>query len=182
MANIEHQILNSEDIYLSGKDIIDICRGETHIVQYHELYKYDSIEQLLEEHGTVTLLYEITAGSGHWVCLYYDINNVLNFFDSYAIGHGVPDSDLKYAEYNLKEGRPYLTLLLEKYKKKLIVNDVKLQAFKKDINTCGRWCGVRLLTRKKYTMKEFQNMFGSTFKNNGDFYVSALTWLQTFDK
>lgn len=181
VKDIEKQIFDSEDVYLSGKNVIDICRGQTHIVQYHELYKYDSIEKLLEQHGTVTILYEITSGSGHWVCMYYDNDYTLNFFDSYAIGGGVPDADLKYAEYNLNEGRPYLTLLLEKYNKKIIINNVRLQAFKKDINTCGRWVGIRLLTRKKYTMKQFQDMF-STFKNHGDFYVSALTWIYTFDQ
>jgi hypothetical protein len=178
MKNIEEQILNAESIDLSGNDIIDICKGETHIVPYHELNNYNSIEELLKPYGTVVLLYELRENFGHWVCLFYDKNNKLNFFDSYGFK---PDEELKYASYNLNNGRPYLTLLLEKYKGDLIVNNKRLQVFKKDINTCGRWVSVRLLTRNKYTMEEFKDLF-KTFKNNGDFYVSAITWNQTLNK
>ena len=175
--NIEEQILNAESIDLSGKDIMDICKNNTEIVPYHELKAYNSIEDLLQAQGSVILLYELRANFGHWVCLYYDKNKTLNFFDSYGMK---PDEELKYASYNLTEGRPYLTLLLEKYKGKFIYNDKRLQVFKNHVNTCGRWVAIRILTKDKYTMKEFQDLF-KTFKNNGDFYVSALTFLQTLD-
>lgn len=173
MNNIEHQILNAERINLSGIDIINICKGKTHIVSYHELNKYESIEKLLEPHGSVVLLYETKYNFGHWVCLYYDRNNDLNFFDSYGMK---PDKELKYAEYNLREGVPYITYLLNKYQGKILVNTKRLQVFKNHINTCGRWTAYRVLTKDKYTLKEFIELF-DTFKNNGDFYISAITYL-----
>jgi hypothetical protein len=176
MKNIEEQILNAERIDLSGQDIVDICKGKTHIVPYHELNKYNSIDELLAPHGSVVLLYETRYDYGHWVCMFYDRNNEFNFFDSYGLK---PDEELKYATYNLNEGRPFLTLLLNKYNGKIIVNNKRLQVFKNDVNTCGRWTAFRVLTRLKYTKNEFIQLF-DTFKNNGDFYISAITYLETF--
>tara|TARA_R110000796_G_scaffold19468_2_gene58400 strand:+ start:1248 stop:1769 length:522 start_codon:yes stop_codon:yes gene_type:complete len=167
-------IKKSESIDLTGDNVRNICEGEVEIVPYHTLGQYSSIENLLEKHGAVILLYETRENFGHYVALFYNKDGDLEFFDSYGFK---PDQELKYATFNLNNGKPFLTLLLEKYNKKLIVNTKRLQIFLKDINTCGRWTSLRVRFRKKYNLREFIHLTMDNKNYNGDFWVSALTYL-----
>lgn len=173
---MEDLINKSEDIDLSGDDVRELCRGQVDIVPYHTLDNYESIEQLLAQYGAVILLYETRENFGHYVALFYNNNGDLEFFDSYGMK---PDEELNYATYNLKNGEPYLTQLLNKYKKKLIVNTEKLQVFKEHINTCGRWTAMRIFFRKEYSLRQFIDLFKNNSHYNGDFWVSAITYLTT---
>tara|TARA_B110000046_G_scaffold117360_1_gene124277 strand:- start:2732 stop:3259 length:528 start_codon:yes stop_codon:yes gene_type:complete len=161
---------------LSGSDLVAICEGQVEVVPYHELNKYKSIEDLLEKYGAVIILYEIRENFGHYTALLYDNTNTLEFFDSYGFK---PDQELKYATYNAEQGVPYLTKLIADYKKPINYSSVKLQKFVRDVNTCGRWTSCRVRLRKKYNLKQFQDLFNKNKYYNGDFFVSALTYLYT---
>ena len=173
---IDTQIANSEQNDLSGEDLLKITEGQTKVVPYHNLNQFESIEELLKDFGSVILLYETRKDFGHYTALLYDKNGVLEFFDSYGLK---PDEELKYAEYNLEEGIPYLTKLLNNYNKPIIYNQSKLQKFIRDVNTCGRWTSLRIRFRNIYNLKDFQELFSRTKHFNGDFFVSALTYLYT---
>jgi len=166
---------NIEKQDLSGEDLINICEGKVEIVPYHELNKYNSIEQLLQKYGAVILLYEVRQNFGHYTALLYDPQGKLEFFDSYGFR---PDQELKYATYNAEEGVPYLTKLLEAYKKPIVYNTIKLQKMLRDINTCGRWTSCRIRLRH-LVLRDFQHLFTKNRYYNGDFFVSALTYLYT---
>lgn len=168
---MEKIINKSEDVDLSGDDVRNLCRGEVEIVPYHTLDNYDSIENLLSKFGAVILLYETRENFGHYVALFYNKDNDLEFFDSYGMK---PDEELNYATYNDKA---YLTDLLKKYNKKIIANTEKLQVFKEDINTCGRWTAMRIFFRKEYSLREFVELFSKNSHYNADFWVSAITFL-----
>jgi len=176
IIKMDEVIKQIESVDLTGEDLTRICRNQIEVVPYHTLNKYNSIEDLLKKFGAVILLYETKENFGHYTALFYDINNQLEFFDSYGLS---PDSELKYATYNLNEGVPFLTLLLKKYTKPINYNKVKFQAFIKDMNTCGRWTSTRIRLRKKYTLPQFTKLFQSNKHYNGDWYVSALTYLYT---
>ena len=167
---------NAESRDLTGEQLKLICRGKVEVVPYHTLNKYESIDDLLSNFGAVILLYETKENFGHYTALYYNSDNDLEFFDSYGFK---PDEELKYATYNLDNGIPYLTNLLKKYQKKVVINTRKFQAFKKDMNTCGRWTSVRILLREKYTLPEFTKLFSNIKYYSGDFWVSAMTFLIT---
>ena len=161
---------------LTGDDLKNICRGKVEIIPYHTLNEYESIEQLLSKFGAVILLYELKENFGHYVALFYNKDNDLEFFDSYGMK---PDEELKYATYNLDNGVPYLTKLLDKRGKKVVVNTRKFQAFKHEVNTCGRWTSIRILFKEQYSLADFTKLFSSFKYYSGDFWVSALTFLIT---
>ena len=98
MENIDFFIANSENKKLKGSDVVKIAGGNTKVVAYHELVNYNSIEELLEEFGSVVLLFETVYNVGHYTCLYYH-KDVLHFFDPYGMK---PDEELKYATYDKK--------------------------------------------------------------------------------
>ena len=171
-----NSIINDiEKVDLTGEDLVRICKGKVKVVPYHELKNYDSIEDLLKEFGAIILLYETKLDFGHYTALHYDNTGRLEFFDSYGLA---PDAELKYAAYNLAQGVPYLTNLLKQYKKPINYNKVRLQKFMKDINTCGRWTSCRI-RMNEYPLADFIKLMKDDMKHNGDWYVSALTYLYT---
>ena len=161
---------------LTGEQLKEICRGQVEIVPYHTLNEYKSIEELLSKFGAIILLYETRENFGHYTALFYNMENDVEFFDSYGFK---PDEELKFATYNLENGIPYLTNLLKKYEKKIVFNEYKFQAFKHEINTCGRWTSIRVRMRKYYSLKEFTKLFREVRHYSGDFWVSALTLMIT---
>ena len=169
-------LTNIEKQDLTGDDIKKICNGNVEVIAYHLLKDYDSIENLLKVHGAIILLYETKQNFGHYTALFYNKANQLEFFDSYGFK---PDEELKYATFNLDNGVPYLTNLLKKYNKPIVYNNKKFQMWAKDMNTCGRWTSVRIRMRHRYDLNEFTQMFSNPKYFNGDFYVSALTYLYT---
>lgn len=166
---------NSESIDLTGDDLRKICNNKLDIVPYHTLGNYKDIDELMGEFKSVILLYETRENFGHYVALFINGNNDLEFFDSYGFS---PDQELKYATYNRINGIPFLTNLLKNYNKKVIINNERLQVFHKDINTCGRWTSLRILM-KNMALRDFINLFTKNRHYNGDFWVSALTYLYT---
>tara|TARA_R110000803_G_scaffold96428_4_gene164596 strand:+ start:208 stop:729 length:522 start_codon:yes stop_codon:yes gene_type:complete len=168
-------ITNLETQDLTGEDLKHICNGLVDIVPYHTLGNYKSIEELMGKYGSVILLYEMRENFGHYVALFMNGNNDLEFFDSYGFK---PDEEIKYATYNQSNGVPHLTQLLKKYNKKIVVNTERLQVFKEHINTCGRWTSLRILLKDK-PLREFIELFTKNRQYNGDFWVSALTYLLT---
>ena len=172
---IDALLQNAEEVDLSGEDIKRICNNQVKVIPYHELANVMSIEELLKPFDAVILLYETKENFGHYTALLIDPDGNLEFFDSYGFA---PDQELKYALY---DNTPYLTNLLKKYDGKIVYNDKQFQEWAKDVNTCGRWTSTRIRMAKKYNLKQFQDLFEGLRYFNGDFMVSALTYLYTFD-
>lgn len=173
--SIDALLQNAETIDLSGEDIKKICNNQVKVIPYHELEGVESIEELLNPFNAVILLYETKQNFGHYTALLIDPNGDLEFFDSYGFA---PDQELNYAKY---DNKPFLTELLSKYKGTIVYNDKQYQEWAKDVNTCGRWTATRVRLAKKYNLKQFQDLFDGLRYFNGDFMVSALTFLYTFD-
>ena len=172
-GSIDYDIYESEKIDLTGKDLEKICEGKVKVISYHELASINSIEELLSPHNAVILLYETKENFGHYTALFIDRNKQLEFFDSYGFA---PDQELNYAKY---DDTPYLTNLLNKYKGNVIHNITNLQKFARDVNTCGRWTATRI-RMKDLTADEFSKLWKTKFYNP-DFFISALTFLYTFN-
>jgi len=173
--SIDALLQNAETIDLSGEDIKKICNNQVKVIPYHELEGVESIEELLNPFNAVILLYETKQNFGHYTALLIDPNGDLEFFDSYGFA---PDQELNYAKY---DNKPFLTELLSKYKGTIVYNDKQYQEWAKDVNTCGRWTATRVRLAKKFNLKQFQDLFDGLRYFNGDFMVSALTFLYTFD-
>ena len=149
----------AEKLNLSGKDILTITKGKCKVMLYEELEQYNTIEDAMGEHGAIALLYQEQKFFGHWACV-LDQGNYIEIYDSY----GVPvDDELKFSEFNMRkhEGtiQPHLTVLLNKSGRKVIHNSRKLQLLRQNVNTCGRYCALRILMRD-LPMDKFNKFIG----------------------
>ena len=155
---------------------MELVEGKTKIISYSDLSKYSSIEEALDPHGSLIILYETKENFGHWVSLFVVDDCTLEFFDPYA--YAIDDELAMVPEYFREESGqdyPHLTQLIKNSAKfsRVIYNQEKLQKLKKDVNTCGRWAGIRTQMRA-VPLKVFQKLFLKQ-KFDPDWYVCALT-------
>lgn len=159
---------------LTGEEVKKIVGQGITIIAYHNLNNYNSIEELCDnETKSAIILYESKLNFGHYCAVILHDNNTVEFFDPYG---NKPDSQLSFAVYDLQFKTPFLTNLLNNFKGKLIYNKNRLQQYHKDVNTCGRWCSIRVRMRKM-NLQSFSLLFSSNRHYRGDFWVSAITFL-----
>ena len=134
-----------EEVALSSTDILELLNGRANIVLYPNLYKYTSIDELLEPYGAFILLFESKPKYGHWTCVFKLDDDTLEFFNPYG---GYPDDSLEYIPnaFSIKSNQDhtYLSHLLLDSPYSLTYNEYKFQKISKDTRTCGRHCVVRL--------------------------------------
>ena len=155
---------------LSDSNILKLVNGKANIMVYENLIHCKSIDEILKPCGACFLLYQNKPNFGHW-CLIFKLNkNTLEFFDPYGY---IPDSELKFVPQEfrklLNEDHTYLLRLLYNSPYNIDYNEHRLQELAKNINTCGRWCVVRLWC-KKMKLQKFANLF-----NCGDKLITILT-------
>jgi len=142
---------------LSAEDIKDLLQEDTKvkIVRFSDLYNYKSLQKLLPKKNSFIVIFIETEDyyRGHWIAL-FRYNNSFEFFDSYGLTEKedyflVPNDTKK--QLNEKD---YLKNL---FKNNLVIENKKdFQQWDKDINTCGRWCVIRIyLFLKGYDLKHF---------------------------
>jgi len=175
---IDKTILNAEEYDLSGADILRITNNDTKLLPYEMLRTYDSLEQVLSEKGSVTILYETSKNYGHWVVILDKGNRNIEFYDPYGLA---PDQELNYDnDYHLRlhggELIPHLTMLIQSGGYKVEYNKEQLQKYLPDVNTCGRYCALRVRF-KDISMNKFNDLLTKNKHYNPDFWVSALTIL-----
>ena len=159
-------------IALSNGDIYKLLDGKCNILTYPELTKYDDIDSAMGKYKALVLLYLSKQNYGHWICVFQRNNNTIEFFDPYGF---FPDDELQFIPEHFREvsGQkyPHLTYLLAKCKyQKIEYNNTRLQKLENNVNTCGRWCVVRLMLRNISIEK-----FVKKFKIDGDSKVTKLT-------
>ena len=154
---------------LSGIEILDYMKNQCNLIQYKDIHKFNNINEMLGKYKKCVILYHTRANYGHWTCL-YEYKDTIYFFDSYGF---IPDDELKFLHRSLKEelnsDHRYLTKLLYESDKKVEYNEYELQEEKKGVNTCGRWCLLRL----KYpsiSVDDFHKIFkrSSHYINNDE--------------
>ena len=176
--SIDTIIKDAEKVSLSGDDILNICDNKCKIMRYQDLENYDTIDQALEPHGAIVILYQHEADFGHWVAVFRVNDTTIEVFDSY----GIPiDSEIDFSPFQIRRHKgekvAHLTHLIEQSQyTKVLENKEPLQKDKKDVSTCGRWSAVRIRFRD-VPLKQFDKMFRNTSCGNPDFIVSALTIL-----
>lgn len=179
MSAIDTQIYDAEKYDLSGKDIHRITDGKCNIIEYEQLKNYNNINDVMGTNRAVIILYETKQNFGHWVCLFSNGNNNLEFFDSYGLSM---DEELKInPNYNrsLNNGTisPHLTLLISMCRGCHVVsNKTQLQKYLHHTNTCGRWVAMRIKYRK-LSLEKFIELFTKNKYYDGDFWISAMTLL-----
>lgn len=138
---IEHY----KSIPLSDSYVRKKLNNMCNIVLYRDLHKYRTIDQLFGPYRCCVLLFESKEGFGHWVCL-FKRDDTISFFDSYS---GYPDDSLPKIDKNFRkisnQMEPILSKMMMNSGYKLEYSSTPLQEKNKKINTCGRWCILRIL-------------------------------------
>lgn len=164
-------------ISLSNVDVVKLLDGKVNLVMYPDIKKYRDIDHLLGKYGACVILYLTSENYGHWCCIFRQGKRCIQFFDSYG---EMIDKALEYEmdpKFRIRGGMnlPLLTKMLydayDKYNIKF--NEFQFQEEEKDVNTCGRFCVVRLWCRDmdEYEFAEF--MYST--KYSPDELVSILT-------
>lgn len=169
----QKQINKHKNIPLSDSDVMRLVEKKAKIVIYSDLNDFDSLDEVMGEHEACFLLYEFKKDFGHWTCLFkMKDGKTIEFFDPYGI---FPDTELDWIPKNFRkisgQDYPLLTSLLYYSPYNLTYNQHAFQKKGEGINTCGRWCALRLVFRE-LSLKGFVKLFKKT---NGDDLVSILT-------
>tara|TARA_R110002153_G_scaffold155426_1_gene307450 strand:+ start:177 stop:692 length:516 start_codon:yes stop_codon:yes gene_type:complete len=130
---------------LSGEDILRALDGKCNLIQYKNIQRYKTIDELLGKYNKCVILYNTTENYGHFTCV-YKYNGTIYFFDSYGI---IPDDELKWQKCYGKDclaPTRYLTKLFYNSKHPIEYNEYPLQEKASGITTCGRW----VINRLKY--------------------------------
>ena len=183
--DISKQELHKIKLEPMGDDDIRTYYPNSRILTYPQLKTYNSIEELLpNDKSHVFLLYLSQPNSGHWTLVSRN-NNVIEFFCSYGSSPSAPLKWLNSDERNrLGESIPYLDLLLNKTKIKVIYNPIDYQdKINLKISTCGRYDCFRLMTILKYNltlaqfyqlMKTVKDKTGLTYDEIVSDYINKL--------
>ena len=168
-------------IPLSDKDVVELVDKKAKVVLYEDLHKYDNINQVFGNYDAIFLMYQQSPTWGHWTCLLKrNKEKQYEFFDPLGVSI---DEQLLWTEpemrKQLNEDYPYLTKLLSETPDtwEIIENKTKFQKDAKDVNSCGRWCAARIVTRK-YPLEAFRKYFDKKGKVNGDDMATIITMLQ----
>ena len=176
-GGIDKDIERAEDVYLSDADVLRITDHKCKILLYSALEHFHNIDSMLAPHGAAIVLYQLEQNVGHWVAIIKQGSKHIEVFDPYALKI---DEELQFSQYNLRRHNgmrvPHLTHLLDNSPYTVSYNDVQLQQFKHHVNTCGRWCALRVRFRSD-SLDEFIALFTKNECYDGDFWVSALTIL-----
>tara|TARA_R110000822_G_scaffold263651_1_gene387921 strand:- start:666 stop:1166 length:501 start_codon:yes stop_codon:yes gene_type:complete len=151
------------NISLSATNVLNLLDNKAQFVQYSDLHRIPTIEQLLGPHKKCVLLYQTSKNYGHYVAV-WEHNNIIFFSDSYG---SKPDSQLNFVPYDMKDelnsNHNYLIRLMYNSGKKVEFNQYKLQSREPDVATCGRW-SVNRLRFPEISIDEYHNIFKQSSK------------------
>jgi hypothetical protein len=174
--NIDKLINQYEKIAIDNEQIMKALDNKTKIILYTDLDKYKNINELLQPHDNVVLLYQTTNNNfGHWTCIWKKDNTVY-FFDPYGMA---PDTEIKFCPYIKKANDQYiLSNMLKSSVYAIETNKTPYQSLtwdKKIVpNTCGRHCIVRLKLRH-LNHDQYKNFMKSAHYDS-DKLVSIMTF------
>ncbi len=157
----------AEKISYSDSDIKRLLDDKVRIIKYSDLSDFKNMDEVFGGCEYVCILYMTKQNFGHWTCILKNpggIRDTYEVFDPYGI---FPDDELNYIDDNFREesnqNRQHLSYLIKdelesKKVKEVFYNKYQLQENMNDINTCGRWCGMRCFLNK-INIKEFIMLF-----------------------
>lgn len=126
---------------LDANDLRGMINVEVNFIDYDDL-KDMTLNQVLSKNGMAIILMHIhnSDGSkrpvGHWIAL-LEYEDHIEHFDSYGLKID--------EELHITHEKPYLGELLKG--KNVKQDHVRIQEIRNDVNTCGRHCVVRCMTK-----------------------------------
>jgi len=147
--------------------------GIKEVIKYSELSTYKSIEDLLpEDKSAVIILIEDKLNSGHWVAV-MRYGKTIEYFNSYGAKW---DTDWKFVNRMVRmilgENTNEMTRLMDKASADgwtTIWNKHRFQHLDSKIQTCGRWCVLRIeMMKMGYNLQEFYDFIKKREKELGE--------------
>lgn len=139
------------------------------VIPYNQLSSYSYLDQLLGRRGMAIILYLSDDHYGHWTCVFRRRDNpsVVEFFDSYGrkVDGELPIIPIDVREH-LNEVDPILGRLMMESGYELKSNQYDFQAYKGEVDTCGRWVITRLWSAH-LSDSEFRHAVLKICANNG---------------
>ncbi len=175
-------VKKGEAFSYSDSDIKRLLDDDVRILKYPEIAEMSTLDEILGGASCACILYMTRQNFGHWTALIKNPggqSNSYEIFDPYGM---MPDEELKYISPEFKnssnQNRQHLSHIAASDMKsgrvkEIFYNVYKLQSSYKDINTCGRWCGIRCLL-KRFKIEEFCLLFINQ-KLTPDEWVTAMT-------
>lgn len=148
------------------------------LVSYKDLPRHSTIDAVLGPQACCFLYWQTHSDFGHWTCLMKQ-GDTVEYFDPLGTKGGV-DSLLEAMtpEWRQKSGQsgPFLSHLLHESGHKVVVNRFPFQKNAKDINSCGRWSGMRLAAHfKKINLPTFTSLLSKKISLNPDEIIALVT-------
>ena len=180
MRTLYQDILNAENLSLSGKDIQTILNNDVDLVAYVDFANMTDVREAFTKSNRVVILFETEARNvGHYVAMIYkQRTNTIEYFDPYGFN---PGEDIAHSKWLIKnndvrttESLKYLLAKFKNFGGQVNVNNNRYQAMARHINTCGRHCIIRLL-KHELTNTEY-NIYLRGFGLTPDQIVSMLTF------
>jgi hypothetical protein len=161
---------------LSNSDI-DRVLGGTRIYAYPELSQFSTLDEALDDHGRMVLLYLTEdANTGHWVCVWRD-GKTIQYFDPYGNAPEFPKTwQPAGGNEALGQAEPYLLQLFKEAGAPVFYNTHPYQKEGADVNTCGRHTIARLLL-KSLNDKQYYEVVKDSDVNPDDFVSFATYFL-----
>lgn len=163
--SLEQIVKKNKNKALSNTDLIRLVDGKAKVVIYNQLYKFRTLDELLEPYGAVFLLYLFKPSYGHWCAVIRRTPKIVEFFDSYG---GPPDEPLDYIDEKFKkktnQDYPYLSKLLWESPYSIEYNDYDFQKRGNNIKTCGRFAALRVIFRN-LTLNKFAKIFDDPYSD-----------------
>jgi len=166
-------IAEAESKSLSGQDLKIMLSSDANkvkILNYDDLGRFNSIDELMGGDPAVIILMMIETPNaprvGHWIAL-LNVGNEIEHFDPYGLKI---DQELA-----ITHEVPFLTRLVRKSTKMVRQSTHRFQMFREHVNTCGRWCVVRVRMRDR-SNTDFR-MFFDVLSGSADESVTLMTFL-----
>lgn len=145
---------------------------DENIIKYSELDNYKDIFELLPYNKSYKIiLIETEYNFGHWCCL-MRYNKTIEWFNSYGTK---PKTDLgtisKLKNIIFGQDVNDFNHLIKKLPEgwNVIYNKKRLQKLNRNVNTCGRWCILRLITLNSlnFDLEDFIKFIELNMKKTG---------------
>jgi hypothetical protein len=145
------------EVLLSDKQVKALAGRNARVITYPEIGSITTLDDLFKGRDKVIILYlnDIDGSDfvGHWVLLirkWKGKKELIEFYDSYSneIDEFFDETpDFKRKELGQDKGHLsrllYNHCLRSGWKVDIIYNEIPVQKMSPDINTCGRWVGLR---------------------------------------
>lgn len=139
-------------------------------LKYSDLKNYSDIDELLpNDKDFKIILIEQENNLGHWVCIMKH-GNTIEYFNPYGIK---VDNDKKWIgkikNALLGQSQDMLSEMMERSPYKCIYSKKRFQKLRPEIQTCGRWCILRIICMKDLDMdiKEFKKFIKTQCETSG---------------